>query len=49
LPVDRLISLIRTENEPSRRVAERNGMTIWKEIAWRGFPHYVYSVQKPRL
>jgi ribosomal-protein-alanine N-acetyltransferase len=48
LPVDRLISLIRTENEPSRRVAERNGMTIWKEISWRGFPHYVYSVQKPR-
>jgi ribosomal-protein-alanine N-acetyltransferase len=48
LPVDRLISLIRTENEPSRRVAERNGMTIWKEIAWRGFPHYVYSVLKPR-
>ena len=47
LPVDRLISLIRTENEPSRRVAERNGMTIWKQITWRGFPHYVYSVQKP--
>ena len=48
LPVVRLISLIRTDNEPSRRVAERNGMTIWKEISWRGFSHYVYSVQKPR-
>ena len=46
LPVDRLISLIRLENEPSRRVAERNGMTIWKEITWRGFPHYVYSVPR---
>ncbi len=46
LPIDRLISLIRPENLPSRRVAERNGMTIWKEISWRGVPHCVYSVRK---
>jgi ribosomal-protein-alanine N-acetyltransferase len=47
LPVDRLISLIRPENLPSRQVAERNGMTIWKEVQWRGLPHYIYSVQRP--
>jgi RimJ/RimL family protein N-acetyltransferase len=42
----RAISLIRPENLPSRRVAERNGMTIWKEIEWRGLPHYVYVVER---
>jgi RimJ/RimL family protein N-acetyltransferase len=46
LSVDRLISLIRPENVPSQRVAERNGMKIWKEIDWRGFRHRVYSVTK---
>ena len=46
LPVSRLISLIRPENLPSRRVAERNGMTIWKEVQWRGLHHYVYSVTR---
>ena len=44
LKAERLISLIRPENLPSRRVAERNGMTIWKEIIWRGLPHLVYSI-----
>ena len=44
LDVDRLISLIRPENLASRRVAERNGMTIWEEVDWRGLRHYVYSV-----
>lgn len=46
LAIDRVISLIRPENERSRRVAERNGMTIWKDIEWRGFRHYVYSISR---
>jgi len=46
LKVDRLISLIPPENVPSCRVAERNGMTIWKEVDWRGLRHYVYTVEK---
>lgn len=46
LKTDRVISLIRPENLPSRRVAERNGMTVWKEVEWRGLPHYVYSVKR---
>ena len=46
LPVDHLISLIRPENLPSRRVAEKNGMTVWKEIIRRGFPHLVYSIRR---
>jgi [ribosomal protein S5]-alanine N-acetyltransferase len=46
LKVERLISLIRPENLPSRRVAERNGMTVWKEVNWRGFLHCVYSIER---
>jgi RimJ/RimL family protein N-acetyltransferase len=46
LKTGRLISLIRPENLPSRRVAERNGMTVWKEVSWRGLPHCVYSIER---
>jgi RimJ/RimL family protein N-acetyltransferase len=46
LKVDRLISLIRPENVPSCQVAERNGMTIWKEVEWRGVRTYVYAVER---
>ncbi|HXX00796.1 MAG TPA: GNAT family N-acetyltransferase [Candidatus Acidoferrales bacterium] len=44
LPVERVISLIRPENLPSRRVAEKNRMMVWKEVMWRGLPHLVYAV-----
>lgn len=46
---ERLISLIRPDNLRSRRVAERVGMTIWKEVNWRGLPHLVYSTENHRL
>ena len=49
LKINRLISLIRPENLPSRRVAERNGMTLWKEVTWRGLPHCVYSIERAQL
>ena len=38
----RMISMIRPENLPSRRVAEKNGLRIEKEVFWRDFQHYVY-------
>ena len=46
LKADRLVSLIRPDNVPSRRVAERNGMTLWKEVNWRGVRHYVYATNR---
>lgn len=49
LHAERLISLIRPENMPSRRVAEKNGMTIWKEVLWRELPHLVYAVKSEHL
>ena len=46
LPVERLISLIRPENLPSRRVAERNGMKVIKQVTWRELPHLVYAIER---
>lgn len=46
LSANRLISLIRPENVQSRRVAEKNGMTVWKELNWKGLPHLVYAVHR---
>ena len=46
LKITRVISLIRPENLPSRRVAERVGMTLWKEVNWRGLAHCVYSIER---
>ena len=47
LAVEQVISLIRPDNLPSRRVAERNGMKIEKETDWSGVPHLVYLARRP--
>jgi ribosomal-protein-alanine N-acetyltransferase len=49
LQVDRLISLIRPENLASRRVAVKNGMTIWKETTRVNLLHYVYAITREQL
>ncbi len=46
--IEVLISLIRPENVPSRRVAERNGMTVWKETKRVGLEHLVYAVRRDK-
>ena len=48
LPVEHLISLIRPENLSSRRVAEKNGMTIWKEVTRQNLPHLVCAIRRDR-
>jgi len=47
-PVDHVISLIRPENLQSCRVAEKNGMTIWKETVRGGLRHFVYSIRRSK-
>jgi RimJ/RimL family protein N-acetyltransferase len=42
--LSRVISLIHPENTPSRRVAEKNGMAIEKQITFRGFPTLLYAM-----
>jgi RimJ/RimL family protein N-acetyltransferase len=46
LKLPRVISLIHPENIPSRRVAEKNGMKVEKEIMFRGFPALVYAITR---
>ena len=41
-----LISLIRPENIASWRVAERNGMTIWKYTTHANLQHRVYRITR---
>jgi RimJ/RimL family protein N-acetyltransferase len=46
LKLPSVISLIHPENIPSRRVAEKNGMTIQNQITFRGFPTLVYAITR---
>jgi RimJ/RimL family protein N-acetyltransferase len=46
MKANKLISLIRPENLPSRRVAERNGMKIERKITHFGLPHLVYAMKR---
>jgi [ribosomal protein S5]-alanine N-acetyltransferase len=48
LKLDYVISLIHPENVPSRRVAEKNGMTLERETIFRGFPTFVFSITRRR-
>ena len=46
LKLPRVISLVHPENIPSRRVAEKNGMKVEKEITFRSFPALVYAISR---
>jgi ribosomal-protein-alanine N-acetyltransferase len=43
---EKLISLIRPENLPSRRVAERNGMKLEREVMHYNLLHLVYAMRR---
>ncbi len=42
-----LVSLVRPENTPSVGVAEKLGMTVWKETSHAGLRHFVFRVDRP--
>jgi [ribosomal protein S5]-alanine N-acetyltransferase len=46
----RLIALVRPENNPSRRVAEKIGMTVEQEVEYgsKGWVHLVYAIRSPK-
>ena len=46
LNLPRVISLIHPDNLPSRRVADKNGMTLEKETVFRGFPTLVFVIRR---
>ena len=43
MKLERVISLIHPDNRASRRVTEKNGMTLEKETTFRGFPTLVFA------
>jgi [ribosomal protein S5]-alanine N-acetyltransferase len=43
---DRLIALIRPENVPSRRVAEKIGLGLWRQTERAGMAHLVYAIAR---
>ena len=45
LDFDKLISLINPANIASRRVAEKTGMSLIKEVQWREKPTCIYAVE----
>ena len=49
LRVPFLISLIRPENVPSRRVAEKLGFDVWRGTVRAGWGHLVYRLDRPTL
>ena len=46
LGFDKLISLINPTNIASRRVAEKTGMSLIKEVQWREKPTCIYAVER---
>jgi ribosomal-protein-alanine N-acetyltransferase len=46
MKLKRVISLIHPENHASRRVTEKNGMTLEKKTTFRGFPAQVFSCSR---
>ena len=46
LRLERVISLIHPDNHASRRVTEKNGMTLENETVFRGFPTLVFACRE---
>jgi [ribosomal protein S5]-alanine N-acetyltransferase len=42
----RIVSMIRRENAPSRRVAEKIGMRVERDAFWNDAPHLVYALDR---
>lgn len=46
LNAPKVVSLIRPENVPSRRVAERNGMAVERQVTVFNAPHLLYAMRR---
>lgn len=46
LGAPKAVSLILPENQPSRRVAERNGMKVEKLVTFHDLPHLMYAITR---
>ena len=46
LGAQQVVSFIGPRNEPSQRVAQRNGLRLEKRILWRGLPHDLWVKER---
>jgi RimJ/RimL family protein N-acetyltransferase len=46
LGAPKVVSFILPENQPSQRVAERNGMTVEKLVTFHDLPHLMYAITR---
>jgi [ribosomal protein S5]-alanine N-acetyltransferase len=46
LGAEKVVSLILPENLPSRRVAERNGMTVERQVIFHDLPNLMYAMKR---
>jgi RimJ/RimL family protein N-acetyltransferase len=46
LGAEKVVSLILPENLPSRRVAERNGMIVERQVIFHDLPHLMYAMKR---
>jgi [ribosomal protein S5]-alanine N-acetyltransferase len=46
LELGRVVSLIRAENVASRRVADKLGMRVEREVSWNDAPHLMYVLER---
>lgn len=46
LAAEKVVSFILPENLPSRRVAERNGMAVERQVIFHGLPHLMYAMRR---
>jgi [ribosomal protein S5]-alanine N-acetyltransferase len=46
LASEKVVSFILLENLPSRRVAERNGMAVERQIIFHDLPHLMYTMRR---
>ncbi|HUI84110.1 MAG TPA: GNAT family N-acetyltransferase [Candidatus Binatia bacterium] len=49
LGAGKVVALIRPGNMPSRRVAERNGMRVERQVTHAGLPHLMYAAGNRHL
>lgn len=46
---DRVISMIKTGNDKSKRVAEKNGLTLQEQTVWNGIEVWIYGVSAQEM
>ena len=47
LSLEKIVAVVSPENVASRRLAEKVGLTFWKETRWSDLPRVIYRIIAP--